>query len=177
MIKRKSRTIIYNDNSVHNEIDYEKLAKAIIEANRKKDDEPSAESDEKIGFWKGVWYIIANKRKTNGALTHGLFSNLLSDLFNSLAYVGFIIAVAAFVATVYLIVQSVVQNNFLNSILFAFIGITTSALILLFCLLLRGVANEIEEEKDRNYIIALFSGVVSFAALVVSLIALLKGVG
>ena len=69
MIKRKSRTIIYNDNSVHNEIDYEKLAKAIIEANRKKDDESSAESDEKIGFWKGVWYIITNKKKTNGALS------------------------------------------------------------------------------------------------------------
>lgn len=177
MINRKSRPIIYNDNSVHNEIDYEKLAKAIIEANRKKNDESSAGSDEKIGFWKGVWYIITNKKKTNGALTHSLFSNLLSDLFNILAVAGVIIAVAAFVATVYLIVQSVVQNDFLNSILFAFAGIVFIALILLFCLLLRGVANEIKAEKDRNYIIALFSGVVSFAALVVSLIALLKGVG
>lgn len=173
MLRRQRKNIVL----INNEIDYEKLAKVIIEANRKKDDEPFAESDEKIGFWKGVWYIITNKKKTNGALTHGLFSNLLSDLFNILAVAGVIIALVVLGFTVYLIVQSVAQNDFLNCILFAFAGIIYSVLILLFCLLLRGVANEIKAEKDRNYIIALFSGVVSFAALVVSLIALLKGVG
>lgn len=173
MLRRQRKNIAL----INNEIDYEKLAKVIIEANRKKDDEPSTESDEKIGFWKGVWYIITNKKKTNGALTHGLFSNLLSDLFNILAVAGAIIALVVLGVTVYLIVQSVAQNDFLNCILFAFAGIIYSVLILLFCLLLRGVANEIKAEKDRNYIIALFSGVVSFAALVVSLIALLKGVG
>lgn len=173
MLRRQRKNIVL----INNEMDYEKLAKVIIEANRKKDDESSAESDEKIGFWKGVWYIITNKRKTNGALTHGLFSNLLSDLFNILAVAGVIIALVVLGITVYLIVQSVAQNDFWNCILFAFAGIIYLVLILLFCLLLRGVANEIKAEKDRNYIIALFSGVVSFAALVVSLIALVKGIG
>ena len=36
---------------------------------------------------------------------------------------------------------------------------------------------EIETEKDRNYIISVFSGIVSFAALIVALVALFKGVG
>ena len=38
-------------------------------------------------------------------------------------------------------------------------------------------AKEIETEKDRNYIISVFSGIVSFAALIVALVALFKGVG
>ena len=33
------------------------------------------------------------------------------------------------------------------------------------------------QEKDRNYIISVFSGIVSFAALIVALVALFKGVG
>jgi hypothetical protein len=38
-------------------------------------------------------------------------------------------------------------------------------------------AKEIETEKDRNYIISVFSGIVSFAALIVALVALFKEVG
>ena len=33
------------------------------------------------------------------------------------------------------------------------------------------------QEKDRNYIISVFSGIVGFAALIVALVALFKGVG
>ena len=38
-------------------------------------------------------------------------------------------------------------------------------------------AKEIVIEKDKNYIVSVFSGIVSFAALIVALIALFKGVG
>ena len=37
--------------------------------------------------------------------------------------------------------------------------------------------NKIETEKDRNYIISVFSGIVSFAALIVALVVLFKEVG
>ena len=39
------------------------------------------------------------------------------------------------------------------------------------------MTNEIDKEKDRNYIVDVFSAIVSFAALIVALVALLKGVG
>jgi hypothetical protein len=48
---------------------------------------------------------------------------------------------------------------------------------LTFALLLRASANEFDKEKDRNYIISVFSGIVSFVALIVALVALFKGVG
>ena len=37
--------------------------------------------------------------------------------------------------------------------------------------------HEMAKEKDRDYVVAVFSGIVSFAALIVALVALLKGVG
>ena len=37
-------------------------------------------------------------------------------------------------------------------------------------------AKEIDKEKDKNYVVAVFSGIVSLVALVVSLIALIQGV-
>ena len=58
-----------------------------------------------------------------------------------------------------------------------FVIIALIFVILVFSLIFRASANEIATEKDRNYIISVFSSVVSFAALVVALVALFKGVG
>ena len=49
--------------------------------------------------------------------------------------------------------------------------------LVLYSFLLWKSAKEVETEKDRNYIISVFSGIVSFAALIVALVALFKGVG
>lgn len=173
MSKSKRRTIIYNDNSVHNEIDYEKLAKAIIEANRKKDDEPSDGSDEEIGFWKGVWYIITNKKKTNGTLISGTFSLILSYLFLILAIFIIFILIISLIA----IANVFMQVDIWGKIILVVISLMLLVSLPTFALLLKGMSNEIGEEKDRNYVITVFFGIVSLAALVVSLVSLLKGVG
>ena len=47
----------------------------------------------------------------------------------------------------------------------------------MFSLIFRAAANEMAKEKDRDYVVAVFSGIVSFAALIIALVALLKGVG
>ena len=44
--------------------------------------------------------------------------------------------------------------------------------ILLYALIIWGSATEIENEKDKNYIVSVFSGIVTFVALIVALIAL-----
>jgi NADH:ubiquinone oxidoreductase subunit 6 (subunit J) len=48
-------------------------------------------------------------------------------------------------------------------------------LLFLISVMFRGAANDIKREKDRNYIVALFSGIVSFVALIISIIALYRG--
>ena len=47
-------------------------------------------------------------------------------------------------------------------------------LTFLISLLFKGAANDIKREEDRNYIVALFSGVVSFVALIISIVALIQ---
>jgi hypothetical protein len=60
------------------------------------------------------------------------------------------------------------------TIIFAFV---VTVALALYSMLLWKSAKEIEKENDRNYIISVFSGIVSFAALIVALVALFKGVG
>ena len=62
-----------------------------------------------------------------------------------------------------------------NRITLIFAESAFAFLALVFSLVVRASANEMAAEKDRNYIIAVFSGVVSFAALVAALAALFKG--
>ena len=50
-------------------------------------------------------------------------------------------------------------------------------LLFLISVMFKGAANDIKCEKDRNYIVSLFSGIVSFVALIISFIALFKEVG
>ena len=46
-----------------------------------------------------------------------------------------------------------------------------------YCIIMWKAAKEIEREKDKNFIVSVFSGIVSFAALIVALVALFKEVG
>lgn len=168
---------------VNNEIDYDKLTKAIVDANVQKNVEENNKfkSEERLtfcGFFKLLYYIIFNKKQSNGTMTSGLLSGLIALVFNGLAILGLIVFVCGIFATANIIKSCVwkpeliVNNVAAISLMVAFVLITG-----LFSLIFRAVANEMAKEKDRNYIVAIFSGIVSFAALIVALVALLKGVG
>lgn len=134
------------------------------------------ESQSKINFWKAIWFIISNKRQTDGSLTSGLFGGIISLFFNIMAIMGAIISSCCFVGIIISIISfDWSLTNVIANIFAILIGVLITLTILCFSLLFRAAANEMEVEKDRNYIIAVFSAVVSFAALVVALIALLKG--
>lgn len=167
-----------NVNIIHNEIDYDKLAEAIVRANATKQEVEEAPK-EKISvkeFWKTVGMIITNKKVSNGQLAAGLLSVPMSVLFNTLA----VVAVLAMIGGIIAIVKTAFSFSWSAELIFS------NVIVILFCLLLivfvavlalyfRGVANEIAAEKDRNYVVDVFSGLTSFAALIVALVALIKG--
>ncbi len=168
---------------VNNEIDYDKLEETIIKANTKTKTQKvnNSKKEEKTSvfiFFKVLYYIIFNKKNPNGTMTSGLFSSLISFFFNGLAILGLIVFVGGIIAIVNIVKsciwtpESIVSNISAIFLLIAFLLIT-----IVFSLLFRASANEIAKEKDRDYIVSVFSGVVSFAALIVALVALLKGVG
>ncbi len=168
---------------VNNEIDYDKLTKAIVDANVQKNTEEDNESKSKerltfFGFFKLIYYIVFNKKQSNGTMTSGLLSGLIALAFNGLAILGLIIFVCGIFAIANIIKSCVWQSELIaNNVAVISLTIAFVVIVGMFSLIFRAAANEMAKEKDRNYVVAVFSGIVSFAALVVALVALLKGVG
>ncbi len=164
-------------------VDYELLAKEILKqqelldkaketVEKKKEDN----STEKICFCKVVWGIIRNKRDTEGVILSNGMATVLSVFFILLGYGLLLLSVVIF-AFVFLFALAQSWSSFSD--------ITRNILGLLFILILSfsslvygvamiGAGHEIDQEEDRNYIVDVFSGIIGFVALIVSLIALFK---
>ena len=158
MSKKKDKPqVINNIGEINLEIDYDKLAEAIVKAQEKSEDE-------------------ANRKKK---FTSGTFAMTISFAFRGVAILGWLIALATPVAIIN-IAKSFMWNE-VNAVIGHVFSIAFLAalfvVLVLYSFLLWKSAKEIETEKDRNYIISVFSGIVSFAALIVALVALFKGVG
>ena len=172
--RRRSITII------NNEIDYDKLAEAVVRANVSATEDNNAATEqgyEKINIFKLIYYIVFNKKRSNGTMTSGLLGGLIALAFNAIAVLGAIVLICGIVALVNIIRECVWTVNLIpNNVMVIAFMVGFLLVVAMFALIFRGVANEMAIEKDRDYTVAVFSGIVSFAALVVSLIALLKGV-
>ena len=149
--------IINNIQELNLEIDYDKLAEAIVKAQEKSENE-------------------VNKSKQ---FTSGMFSMFVFVILRLIACLGWIIAFCLLLGSVNLIIAMSWESFFAVAENIFQIVYTAAivALLVLYPLMLWKSAKEIETEKDRNYIISVFSGIVSFAALIVALVALFKGVG
>ena len=142
--RRKNITII------NNEIDYDKLAEAIVKANAKHQEQYSPSRE-----W--MKYILI-------------------PIFWGVAIISGLLAIAMFV--------SLCQNA---TAIFKTVTIADDIALLFeflitfftagFCVFSIVAAKEIDKENDRTYVASMFSNIVAIAALVVALVALLKGVG
>lgn len=162
-------------------IDYDKLAEAIVKANNKQNTELAKQEEEinlskkeKFGILKkGIIQIITCKNKTENALTTGFFAMIVSLLFRAVAMFG-IFAFVALMVGLDATCDKMIWEDW--QIILNIFTIATTVLIgiaiLLYSLVIWGSATEIENEKDKNYIISVFSGIVTFVALIVALIAL-----
>ena len=173
MAKKKEKSqVINNIGELNLEIDYDELADAIVKAQNK-----SKESNtfkEKIGFWKATWLIIRNKEPQNGNKTAVLLSEVMAYIFNTIALCCLSLFVLIVVSSFVNFAWSNVPSELITQIV---VLASILGLLLAIALIFRCIANEIRAEKDRNYIVSVFSGLVSFAALIVALVALFKGVG
>lgn len=162
------------------EFDYEKLADAIVNAEKKADEIVKTENKNvQVSFKEFlhiVWCIITNKKQTNGTMTSGMLAVIMSGTFNLLAILATILAIVCFCSIGHFVKNNIWTLEYLyTNILQVGVCIFGGVISSLFALILRGSANEISVEQDRNYIVSVFSAIVGFAALVIALIALLKG--
>ena len=158
MAKKKDKPqVINNIQELNLEIDYDKLAEAIVKAQEKSE----TEANRNKKFTSSVLALIV------------IFTLRIVSVF------GWIL-VATMPFAIVNMAQSLIWNEFGNIVSNVFIIVFAISMLIfigLYSVLLWKSAKEIDSEKDRNYIISIFSGIVSFAALIVALVALFKGVG
>lgn len=136
---------------IHNHIDYDKLAEAIVRAQDKQNSRYSTTRE-----W--MKFLVVPMFWGIGGIA-GLFG------FGFLWYGG-------------KTVISTLQNGVSTSVLNTFAGVLVFLLGLFFVMVSVFTivsAKDIDKEKDKNYVVAVFSSVVSLVALIVALIALVKG--
>ena len=153
--KEKGQTI-NNIQNLNLEIDYEKLADAIVMAQEK------ASSN-----------IDKSKKYTSAAL-----AALVSTAFSGVSILGWIftIGVPLYVWSIWHTFQWTGYEYIFSSVITILLYVGLMSVAVVYSIVLWRAAKEVNTERDRNYIIALFSGVVSFAALIVALVALVKEV-
>ena len=155
--KDRKPPVVNHIQEINLEIDYEKLAEAIVKAQDK-----SSEN--------------ANKDTT---YTSSAFSFFITTIFRSVSIIGWFLSFMIVFVIVYTIRDCVQSGGayLAVNIFVILVEVVLGIVLFLFSFILWKSAKEIQFSKDRNYIISVFSGIVSFAALVVALIALFKGVG
>ncbi len=82
MAKKKEKSqVINNIENLNLEIDYDKLAQAIVKA-QEKSEEKENKPKRKIGFWKAIGKIILNKEDKNGKRTAFVLAEIMAYIFN-----------------------------------------------------------------------------------------------
>lgn len=180
MRKKRHLTIIKNIETINMAIDHDNLAKATVKSNNKqkseliKQKEINLSTKEKFKILrKGVIQVITCKNKTENALTTGFFAILVSFLFRAVAVLG-VFAFVALMVHLYNTCCGMIWTGlqFIPNIFTILTTILIGIALIMFSLIIWGSATEIENEKDKNYIVSVFSGIVTFIALIVALIAL-----
>lgn len=129
-----------------------------------------------IRFIKTLWAILVNKYDTKGELGANSFALILCVIYRMLAIISLLFIIPWCIGSYNYFANSKC-DSFANCFANIIVGILVLAVIIILIItfvLLLGIAREIIYEKDRNYIVATFSGVVSFAALIIAVISLFK---
>ena len=131
------------------------------------------DTSKKVSFLKYLLEIILKRKYPEGAFTNKALSILVSTTFQFVSIFGSTFIIVA----LYLLYSGKAEEAIGEiNILFKIFAIPFSLVGLLYMLIILQASNEIDKEKDRNYVVALFSGVTSFAALIVAIASLFVGV-
>lgn len=167
--------------NVNMEIDYDKLAKALVKAQETAKNMDDVLQREKVSFWKALKIAVIDSRKSKGRMTAialAYSTQVILTIFFCIFMIMTLVCAGVFCISLYYIGTVIVGSGNLGkvvaAILIAILFLALTILCGIFGLALFGAANEIMYEKDRNYVVAILSAMASFSAMVISLIALFR---
>ena len=168
---------IYNINQLNLEIDYDKLAEAIVKA-QEKAKKGLIKPTEKVKFFPAIWKILKGERSKDGRFLSEPYKLIIGLIYRAIAIVGFILLLLFDIAFVIELTKLSWHGLQIGiNIIAAITILATSITLFLYMLIFWGAANDIKYEENKEYVINVFSGLISVAALVVAIIALFKGIG
>lgn len=133
--------------------------------------------NKKSKFFKNVWAIVKNENDTQDTYTKSTLISLTSLTLNIISLLMFFVSIAG-VIILFINLCNADWNTFtqwFSNIISVLVLGVIFVFSFLFSIILKGFANEVEQEQDKNYIVSIFSGVTGFAALIIALIALYRG--
>ena len=183
--KKDKLPVIYNIDKLSLEIDYDKLADAIVKAQEKaREDVKEKETKKETGgnnknkirrFFVAVWEILKGEKSKDGSFLAAPYVIIVSLFFKILFWLGIISAIAIVGTTIKTMNTFLWQGqDILKNILYILTELSAVIVTLLFSLIFKGAANDMGNENDKNYAVNAFSGIVCFVALIVAIIALNK---
>ena len=140
----KPKTVIVN------KIDSKELAEAIVQANKKQQEESSTSKEWMKYIATTVLWLVAVASALFGIAMFVVCAKEADKVFSELIPIKL----------VSFLIEMVIAFFFLG------LGVLSGA-----------TAHELDKEKDKNYIATMFSNVISLIALAVAFVALFKGVG
>lgn len=157
------------------EIDYDKLADAIVQANKRLSSEKNVQTDkqERPKFWRSILDILKGHSSKDGHMSAQPSIILVSLFYRFIAIVIFIFLIAMVIGTaLYLFDTSWYKLEILKNILLILCVFSCLIGFFSFAVILLGAANDIERETDKAYIASVSSSVFGFLAFAVSAIML-----
>ncbi len=147
---------------ITNEIDYDKLAEAIVKAQHQ---EVVLTNDENT-----------DDNKNKKTYTSKMLGIICSFIFRIIAGFGAAIFIMLIIAIFmyFNLSQYATENGIFNTVFFIIFYVFLCAITGVLSFFLFKSADEIEIETDKHYIVSMFSSLVCVAALIVSLVALFK---
>lgn len=155
------------------QIDYDKLAEAIIYAQKKVSEGNQTLSPlEKVSTIKKIFQIIRGKRNTQTAFTVSLFSLVLSLFCKLVSLFWGMFSIAAIIYGILIINWT---SESIGEILIAVVFILMLFFIgVMLTVIFHIMSLEMEKTDDKNVVFQAFSGMVSLVALIVALVAFYK---
>ena len=178
--KKEEQQTIINISEMKCEVDYDKLADAIVKAQAVASKQTKERKKEKItlkDIWREIVAILCNKRNADGTMTTSAFAMMNYIVFGVASVLSLAVSGASIAVLVVMLADMVWTGwEIWKNIVTIFILIVMMVIALFFFILFRGVSNEMQQEEDKSFLLSVFSGIVSFAALIVALISLLREV-
>ena len=185
MAKKKGNAqVINNIGEVHLDIDYDKLAEAIVKAQERAKVEQNHQEEVQVtptqkkkwswkSFFRNLWSFICNKTPSTQdeiAISLSAILNASFKAVSALCFLLFVISIPHSCFSLFQIHWSISVDGIINEMQGLITAVLTPILLFAFALEFWAIGNAMSREKDKGFLLTMFSSIVGIVALVVSIV-------